>query len=37
VLPAAKTRDLRVQLGLGGQIVMCDPNVTVDSDVRKCP
>ncbi len=37
VLAADKTRDLRLQLGLGGQIVMCDPNVTADGDVRKCP
>lgn len=36
VLPASSSRDLRLQLGLGGQIVMCDPNVT-GSDVRTCP
>lgn len=36
VLAADKTRDLRLQLGLGGQIVMCDPNAT-GSDVRTCP
>lgn len=36
VLAADKTRDLRVQLGLGGQIVLCDPNVAA-GDVRKCP
>lgn len=36
VLAASKTRDLRIQLGLGGQVVMCDPNAT-GSDVRKCP
>lgn len=37
VLPAEKTRDLRLQVGFGGQIVMCDPNVTTEGDVRKCP
>src|SRR5690606_22317271 len=37
VLAANKTRDLRLQLGLGGQITMCDPNVTATGDVRKCP
>lgn len=37
VLAADKTRDLRLQLGTGGQIVMCDPNVTATGDVRKCP
>lgn len=37
VLAADKTRDLRLQLGLGGQIVMCDPNVNTAGDVRKCP
>lgn len=37
VLAADKSRDLRLQLGPGGQIVMCDPNVTSSSDARKCP
>lgn len=37
VLAADKTRNLRLQLGLGGQITMCDPNVTATGDVRKCP
>jgi type IV fimbrial biogenesis protein FimT len=37
VLPAEKSRDLRVQLGLGGQIVLCDPNVNAADDVRRCP
>lgn len=36
VLAADKTRDLRLQLGLGGQVALCDPNVVSDSDVRKC-
>lgn len=37
VLAADKTRDLRLQVGLGGQVVMCDPNVATEGDVRKCP
>lgn len=37
VLAAEKTRDLRLQVGLGGQVVMCDPNVLTVGDVRKCP
>lgn len=37
VLAPDKTRDLRVQLGLGGQIVLCDPNVAAAGDVRRCP
>ncbi|MEW5890651.1 MAG: GspH/FimT family pseudopilin [Pseudomonadota bacterium] len=37
VLPADRTRDLRLQVGVGGQIVMCDPNVTSGDDVRRCP
>jgi type IV fimbrial biogenesis protein FimT len=36
VLAADRTRDLRLQFGTGGQIVMCDPNVAT-GDVRKCP
>ncbi len=36
VLPAAQSRDLRLQVGLSGQIVMCDPNVS-GADVRSCP
>lgn len=36
-LPAASSRDLRLQLGLGGQITLCDPNVTATNDSRKCP
>ncbi len=37
VLAADRTRDLRLQFGPGGQIVMCDPNVTATGDVRICP
>lgn len=36
-LPAASSRDLRLQLGLSGQIVMCDPNVVDNNDSRRCP
>lgn len=37
VLPSDRTRDLRLVVGVGGQIVFCDPNVTAAGDVRKCP
>lgn len=37
VLPADKSRDLRLLVGIGGQIIMCDPTVTATGDVRKCP
>lgn len=36
-LPTASSRDLRLQLGLGGQIILCDPNVTATDDSRQCP
>lgn len=36
ILPAEKTRDLRIEVGIGGQIRMCDPNVTDATDSRKC-
>jgi type IV fimbrial biogenesis protein FimT len=36
VLAAEKTRDLRVVIGLGGQIRMCDPNVSDTADTRHC-
>lgn len=36
VLPAAKTRDLRIMVGGGGRIRMCDPNVATTGDPRKC-
>lgn len=37
VLPPEKTRDLRLVISLGGQITLCDPNVTATDDVRRCP
>ena len=37
-LSSAKSRNLRIDISaLGGQIRMCDPNVTESSDPRKCP
>jgi type IV fimbrial biogenesis protein FimT len=36
VLPAPKTRDLRVMVGAGGDVRMCDPNVSA-GDPRECP
>ncbi|MCX7896394.1 MAG: GspH/FimT family pseudopilin [Rhodocyclaceae bacterium] len=37
VLPPERTRNLRLVVGMGGQIVFCDPNVTAADDVRRCP
>jgi type IV fimbrial biogenesis protein FimT len=37
VLPADKSRNLRLLVGIGGQIIMCDPTVTDTGDVRICP
>lgn len=37
ILPADKTRNLRLQIGIGGQVLMCDPGVTDTTDVRICP
>lgn len=37
VLPAAKTRDLRVTVGIGGEIRMCDPDAGLPADdPRRC-
>jgi len=35
-LSAANSRDLRVVIGAGGQVRMCDPNVSTTGDPRKC-
>jgi len=35
-LPAADSRDLRITIGAGGSVRMCDPNVSVTSDPRHC-
>lgn len=37
VLPAAASRELRILIGAGGQIRMCDPTLTDSTDNRKCP
>lgn len=37
ILPAAKSRDLRVTVGVGGEVRMCDPAPGLpDSDPRRC-
>lgn len=35
-LSAAESRELSVVIGAGGQIRMCDPNVSTTGDPRKC-
>lgn len=36
VLPASQSRELRVSVTSGGQVRMCDPNVSDATDPRKC-
>ena len=36
ILPATDTRELQINIGLNGQIRMCDPNVVNTADSRKC-
>lgn len=36
VMAAGDSRDLRVTIGSGGQIRMCDPNVSDSADTRSC-
>ncbi len=36
ILEAAKSRDLRILVGGGGRIRMCDPNVLATGDPRRC-
>lgn len=36
VLAAARSRELRITIGAGGNVRMCDPNVTVSTDPRYC-
>jgi len=36
ILSAAESRDLRILVGAGGNVRMCDPNVTVVTDTRYC-
>jgi type IV fimbrial biogenesis protein FimT len=37
VLPAAKSREMRILISTGGQILLCEPAVTEAADPRKCP
>jgi type IV fimbrial biogenesis protein FimT len=37
VLSADESRELRINIGVGGDIKMCDPNVDGEDDLRKCP
>lgn len=38
VLPAADSRELRIVIGVGGSVRMCDPALdTAGTDPRKCP
>lgn len=36
VLAAADSRELRITVGVGGGVRMCDPNVTTLTDPRRC-
>ncbi len=35
-IAAAKSKDLRVRVGVGGNIRVCDPNVSATTDTRYC-
>lgn len=35
-LPAANTADLQINIGVGGNVRVCDPNVSATSDSRHC-
>jgi type IV fimbrial biogenesis protein FimT len=35
-LPAAKTHDLELDIGIGGSVRMCDPKVSSSTDTRAC-
>lgn len=37
ILPADESRNLRIAISSGGQVLMCDPSVTTTGDSRKCP
>lgn len=37
VMAPSVTRDLRLRVSGGGQIVLCDPNINIVGDVRTCP
>ena len=36
ILSVAESRDLRIVIGAGGNVRMCDPNVIVVTDTRYC-
>jgi len=36
VLAADKTRDMRITIGAGGQIRLCDPHISTTGDPRSC-
>lgn len=35
-IPAAKSKDLRVRVGVGGNARVCDPNISTSTDTRYC-
>ena len=35
-IPAAKSKDLRVRVGAGGNIRVCDPNISTTTDTKFC-
>lgn len=35
-IPAAKSKNLRVRVGVGGNVQVCDPNISVTTDTRFC-
>lgn len=35
-IAAAKSKDLRVRVGVGGNVRVCDPNITATTDTRYC-
>jgi len=35
-IPAQYTKDLRIIIGAGGNVRMCDPNVSATTDTRRC-
>lgn len=35
-IPAANTADLRITIGVGGNVRVCDPNIVATSDSRHC-
>lgn len=35
-IAAAKSKDLRVRVGVGGNVRVCEPNITVSTDTRYC-